>query len=68
MAYTSSIIDLLFEEEDGWVLVDYKTRKIKDAKGAKKVEDDSQRQLQIYQEGLEQMGLIVKEVLVVGRL
>jgi len=64
--YYDGIIDLLFEEENGWVLVDYKTISIKNDSEAQKAKEKYKGQLKIYQDGLEMMGLKVKEVLVVG--
>ncbi len=52
-------IDLLFEENDGWVLVDYKTIKIANKEEEKEVEKKYKGQLQIYAEGLKQVGIKV---------
>ncbi len=65
--YYDGVIDLLFEEEDGWVLVDYKTVKIKNEKELKKIKTAYKHQLQAYAEGLNQIKLNVKENIIVTR-
>ena len=58
-------IDLLFEEDDGWVLVDYKAITVADEKEKKRVEGKYRGQLQIYAEGLKKVGIKVKESMIV---
>ena len=58
-------IDLLFEEDDGWVLVDYKAITVADEKEKKRVEKKYRGQLQIYAEGLKKVGIKVKESMIV---
>ena len=59
-------IDLLFEEDDGWVLVDYKAITIANEEEEKRVQKKYKSQLQIYSEGLEQVGINVKDCLIVS--
>jgi len=59
-------IDLLFEEDDGWVLVDYKAIIIADKEEEKRVQKKYKGQLQIYSEGLKQVGINVRECLIVS--
>ncbi len=61
------VIDLLFETPQGWVIVDYKTTLIADEEKRKAVEQHYAAQMALYQRGLEQLGLKVKECVVVGR-
>jgi len=65
--YYDGTIDLLFEEEDGWVLVDYKAITIANKDDEVDVQKKYQGQLQKYAEGLKQVGLNVKESLLVSR-
>ena len=64
--YYDGNIDLLFEEDDGWVLVDYKTITVSDKQEEKKVQKKYQAQMGIYAEGLRQIGVKVKDVLIVS--
>ena len=59
-------IDLLFEENDGWVLVDYKTITVSDKDAEVKVRKKYQAQMTVYAEGLEQLGLKVKDILILS--
>jgi len=63
--YYDGVIDLLFEEDDGWVLVDYKTVKIKNEKELKKIETTYKHQLQAYAEGLKKIGVNVSEKIII---
>ena len=65
--YYDGNIDLLFEEDDGWVLVDYKTITVSDKQEEKKVQKKYQTQMGIYAEGLKQPGMKVKDILIVSR-
>ena len=65
-AYYDGSIDLLFEEDDGWVLVDYKTITVSDKKEEEKVRKKYKAQMGIYAEGLRQIGMKVKDVLIVS--
>ncbi len=60
-------IDLLFEEEDGWVVVDYKTVIVPNAEAEQQLIKKYESQLALYCEGLKQMGLSVKETILVSR-
>ena len=64
--YYDGSIDLLFEEDDGWVLVDYKTITVSDKQEEEKVQKKYQAQMGIYSEGLRQIGMKVKDVLIVS--
>jgi len=64
--YYDGSIDLLFEEDDGWVLVDYNTITVSAKQEEKKVQKKYQAQMGIYAEGLKQIGMKVKDVLIVS--
>jgi ATP-dependent helicase/nuclease subunit A len=64
--YYDGNIDLLFEEDDGWVLVDYKTVSVSDKESEEKVRKKYQSQMAIYAEGLKQLGLKVKDIMIVS--
>ncbi|MBT3367980.1 MAG: UvrD-helicase domain-containing protein [Nitrospina sp.] len=64
--YYDGNIDLLFEENDGWVLVDYKTVTVSDKDAEEKVRKKYQAQMTVYAEGLKQLGLKVKDILIVS--
>ena len=64
--YYDGNIDLLFEKDDGWVLVDYKTITVSDKQEEEKVQKKYQAQMGIYAEGLKQIGMKVKDVLIVS--
>lgn len=42
------IIDLVFQEKDGWVIVDYKTEYLKNDKNYQKMKQNYQKQIDIY--------------------
>jgi len=63
--YYDGVIDLLFQEEDGWVLLDYKTVKIKNEKELKKIKTAYKYQLQAYAEGLKKIGINVFEKIII---
>jgi ATP-dependent helicase/nuclease subunit A len=54
--YYDGSIDLLFEEDDGWVLVDYKTI----------IVSDKQQEQKVRKKYKAQMGMKVKDVLIVS--
>lgn len=59
------IIDLYFEEEDGIVLVDYKTDKVRKSDGEKVLVERYSKQLELYKTALERMtGKKVKEKII----
>ncbi|HOC38446.1 MAG TPA: UvrD-helicase domain-containing protein [Thermodesulfobacteriota bacterium] len=60
------VIDLLFEEQDGWVLVDYKAVSVGNDSEAQTLADRYRNQLELYAEGLGQLGLTVKDCLLVS--
>jgi len=64
--YYDGNIDLLFEEDDGWVIVDYKAITIGDEEEEQKVQKTYRAQMEIYSEGLKQVGIEVKERLIVS--
>ena len=64
--YYDGNIDLLFEEDDGWVLVDYKTVSVSDKESEEKVRKKYQAQMAIYSEGLKQLGFKVKDIMIVS--
>jgi ATP-dependent helicase/nuclease subunit A len=64
--YYDGNIDLLFEEDDGWVLVDYKTVSVSDKESEEKVRKKYQAQMAIYAEGLKNLGLRVKDIMIVS--
>ncbi|NOZ87472.1 MAG: UvrD-helicase domain-containing protein [Deltaproteobacteria bacterium] len=56
------VIDLVFEEEDGWVVVDYKTDKVRNERHLEELKDYYGPQLKLYAKALQQgFGLNVKE-------
>lgn len=59
-------IDLLFEEAGGWVLVDWKTAAIDDADSADRLAGKYEAQMATYAAGLAQLGIRVKEKILVG--
>jgi len=64
--YYDGSIALLFEEDDGWVLVDYKTITVSDKQEEEKVQKKYQAQMGMYSEGLRQIGMKVKNVMIVS--
>jgi ATP-dependent helicase/nuclease subunit A len=57
--YVEGFVDLAFEEDDGWVIVDYKTDRV-DGNGAKLVER-YRPQLEAYRGALSAAGMAVKQ-------
>jgi len=55
----------LFEEDDSWVLVDYKAITVANERERKRVEKKYKGQLQIYAEGLKQVGIKVKDSMII---
>ena len=63
--YLSGIIDLVFREGDGWVIVDYKTDRLKDQAGYEALEKAYQPQIQQYRKVWEEItGETVSQCLV----
>lgn len=61
----TGIIDLIFKEKDGWVIVDYKSDRIKNERDAEKLKAYYQQQLKVYEKAWEKMtGEKVKETLI----
>ena len=59
------IIDLYFEEDDGIVLVDYKTDKVNAYNGEEILKERYYKQLDLYKDALERMtGKKVKEKII----
>jgi ATP-dependent helicase/nuclease subunit A len=46
--YLSGIIDLVFQEDDGWVIVDYKTDRLEDSSDYSRLEEVYQSQILQY--------------------
>jgi ATP-dependent exoDNAse (exonuclease V) beta subunit len=55
----------LFEEDDSWVLVDYKAITVANERERKRVEKKYKGQLQIYAESLKQVGIKVKDSMII---
>jgi ATP-dependent helicase/nuclease subunit A len=63
--YYDGVIDLLFEEEDGWVIVDYKTVKVENENEEQRVKEKYESQMKVYSEGLKQLGIKVSGKIIV---
>ena len=64
--YLQGIIDCCFLEEDGWILVDYKTDTVLDGTTPEATAEKHRQQLALYAEALEKLtGKPVKEQLIV---
>lgn len=60
------VIDLLFEEEDGWVLVDYKIVELENEEDRKRLLQEYGKQMEAYDRGFKAMGIKVKERVILG--
>ncbi len=59
--FYDGMIDLLFKEDDGWVLVDFQAIRVNRKCNINKVNQEYERQMSIYTEGLRKIGINVKE-------
>ncbi len=64
-ALVNGIIDLLFEDESGWTLADYKILINPEAAKAEGWKDKYQGQLDLYEIGLKKLGIAIKEKLLI---
>ena len=59
--YYDVTLDLLFKEDDAWVLVDYQALRINRKSDLNKEKQKYESQLSLYKQGLRKIGLNVKE-------
>ncbi len=64
--FIDSMIDLLFEEDDGWVLVGYQAIRVDRKCNQNKVKQKYTRQMSLYTEALRKIGINVKESVLVS--
>jgi len=59
--FYDGIIDLLFKEDDGWVLVDYQAIRINRKSNPNKLNQKYTKRMSLYTKGLRKIGINVKE-------
>jgi len=64
--FYDGVIDLLFKEDDGWVLVDFQAIRVDRKYDINKQKQKQEKRMSLYRKGLRKIGICVKESVLVS--